>query len=74
MNLFFPKDMEKNHLNLDIPQRTESIKALYEGNTSDFNIISDNESVKNIIEVYKDIEEIFPNELKNEALPYLSNG
>ena len=35
-----------------------------------YDINGSNESVKNIVERYNDIEELFPEDLKDKALPY----
>ena len=53
--------------NLDIPERAKCMKALLEGN-NDYN--PKNESERNMLERFKDIEELFPDELKGDALPF----
>lgn len=54
--------------NLQVEDRRECIDALYNG--QDFDASNEGESVQNIVERYKDIEELFPEELKENALPY----
>jgi len=70
-DLIFSEKYGEKSFNLDIPERLQCIKALYEGNINGFNnFVSDNESVKNIINRYNDIQELFPEELKNDPLSY----
>lgn len=53
--------------NLDVPERNDCMQALWDQNKA---YISDNESNKNLLARYSDIEELFPDDLKGEALPY----
>lgn len=53
--------------NLDVPERNDCIQALWDQNKA---YTSDNESNKNLLQRYNDIEELFPDDLKGEALPY----
>jgi len=55
--------------NLQVPERMDCIQALYNG--EDYDSTEKGESVKNIVESYKDIEEIFPKELKEKPLLYI---
>ena len=54
--------------NLDIEDRTDCMNALYHG--TNFNPDENEESVYNIYQRYEDIVELFPDKLKQEALPY----
>lgn len=54
--------------NLQIEDRKDCINALYNGEEYDPNGKGD--SVKNIVERYNDVQELFPEELKGKALPY----
>lgn len=53
--------------NLDVPERNDCMQALWNQNKA---YISDNESNKNLLARYSDIEELFPDDLKGETLPY----
>lgn len=67
-DLIFSKKYDKKSYNLEIPDRTECIDALYTQKT--FNPSDKGESVKNIVQRYQDIVESFPEELKDKKLPY----
>lgn len=66
--LIFSEKFSKKSFNLQVEDREECIDSLY--NSGDFDASKSGESVKNIVELYHDIEEIFPDEIKNDALPY----
>lgn len=53
--------------NLDMEERRDCLQALL---NNDAQYIPEGESNQNIINRYGDIEELFPEELKGEALPY----
>lgn len=53
--------------NIDVDERLLCLQALIDNNTS---YVADNESAQNMLDRYKDIEDLFPDELKGEALPY----
>jgi uncharacterized protein with ParB-like and HNH nuclease domain len=57
--------------NIHVDEREKCLNALYTDNIDGFDT-SNNvpESVKNIFERYKDIAEIFPEDLKDRALPF----
>lgn len=67
-DLIFSEKYGEKSFNLDVPDRKRCIEALYNG--EDYNHTEKSESIENIIERYKDIQELFPEELKGEALPY----
>jgi hypothetical protein len=68
--LIFSQKFGKKSFNLDIPERTPCMEALYNGNQP---VDADaSESVANILARYGDIEEQFPVELTN-ALPYFKD-
>ena len=54
--------------NLNIKDRADCMDALY--HETDFNPDGNDESVYNIRQRYEDIVELFPDELKQKALPY----
>lgn len=58
----------KRSFNLDIPERTACMEALYAG--QDFVDGDGSESISNILGRYDDINDCFPDEMRSEALPY----
>ncbi len=67
-DMVFSQQYGQDSFNLDVPERTKSMKTLFYGQSLDENDFP--ESVKNILGRYSDIEEHFPEELKDKALPY----
>lgn len=67
-DLIFSEKYSVKSFNLQVEDRKECIEALYNGQGSDAS--DKGESVQNIVERYDDIEELFPEELKDKALPY----
>lgn len=67
-DLIFSQKFGKRSFNMDIPERAECMEALY----MEQEFVSDDlsESVANVIARYGDIDDYFPVELRNEALPY----
>jgi len=57
--------------NLNVPDRTNCMEALYTGQNIDSS--EQPESVANILGRFEDITEIFPDEIKGAALPYFSD-
>lgn len=53
--------------NLDVLERNDCMQALWDQNKA---YTSENESNKNLLARYSDIEELFPDDLKGEALPF----
>ncbi len=66
-NLIFKDDFGTMAFNLDVPERNDCMRALWNKNTA---YVAANESTQNLIDRYVDIEDLFPDELKGEALPY----
>ena len=66
--LIFSQKFGKRSFNLDIAERTECMEALY--SRSDFVPTDPPESVANILGRYAEINELFPEELRDNALPY----
>jgi hypothetical protein len=58
----------RRSFNIDIPERADCMEALYTGRELVSNDLS--ESTTNVLGRYADIDELFPAELRNEALPY----
>lgn len=69
-DMIFSEKFSVKSFNLLIPSRTECIDALYRNKQDGFNPDRKGESVKNILDRYRDIQELFPDELKDKALPY----
>jgi len=68
-DLIFAQKFGKRSFNLGIPERTACMEALYLG--QEFIEADPPESIANILACYNDIEELFPEEFKGAALPYL---
>lgn len=66
-NMICSDDYGANTYNIDIPERKECMRALFERNV---NYVPENESSQNLLDRYNDISENFPDELKGDALPF----
>ncbi len=66
--LIFSQKFGKRSFNLDIPERTACMEALYSGRELVAQELP--ESLANIMARYADIDEFFPEELRGLALPY----
>lgn len=53
--------------NIDVEERLHCLQSLIDNNTS---FVAENESAQNMLDRYKDIQDLFPDELKGEALPF----
>lgn len=69
--LVFSQKFGKRSFNLDVADRTACMEALFTGEP--FDDASQPESVANILGRSKDIEELFPDDLKGEVLPYFTD-
>ncbi|WP_256366070.1 DUF262 domain-containing protein [Methanogenium sp. MK-MG] len=67
-NLIFSEQYGKKSFNLDIQERERCFHSLYKN--EEFNSSDSPESIETMLERYSDIEEIFPDELKGDALAY----
>ena len=67
-DLIFSQKYGKRSFNLDVPERTPCMDALYAG--KEFSDADTSESVGNILLRYADLKEQFPEELAGAALPY----
>src|ERR1035437_8402249 len=67
-DLIFSQKFGKRSFNLDIPERTPCMEALYKGD--EFSDADGPESVGNILARYGDLKELFPDEIAGEVLPY----
>jgi hypothetical protein len=66
--LIFSQKFGKRSFNLDIPERTPCMEALYTG--QDFIANDLPESIANVLARYADIDDSFPEDLRDLALPY----
>lgn len=67
-DLIFSEKYAEKSFNLQVEDRKECMEALY--NDQEYDTTNKGESIRNIVERYKDIQELFPEELKEKALPY----
>lgn len=67
-DLIFSEKYGKRSFNLDVEDRNACMEALFSGQP--FDSAEKSESVQNINARYDTIEELFPEELRGEALPY----
>jgi hypothetical protein len=70
-DLIFSQKYGQRSFNLDVPERTACMEALYRG--EEFTAADGSESVANIVARYGDIEELFPQELRGPALSYFAD-
>jgi len=70
-DLVFSQKYGQRSFNLDIPERTACMEALYKG--EDFVQPDESESIANILARYADIDELFPEELRDRVLPYFAD-
>lgn len=66
--LIFSEKFGKRTFNIQVDERESVMEALFEEKAFELN--GQPESVKNMLLRYQDMEEYFPEELTNEALPY----
>lgn len=70
-DLIFSQKYGKRSFNLDIPERSECMEALFNGTQLEDN--GQPESMRNILDRFNDIEEFFPEILLGNALPYFAD-
>ena len=70
-DLIFSLKRGRRSFNIDVEERTPCMEALFTGTA--FEDTGQPESVANILHRYKDIEELFPDDLADAALPYFSD-
>ena len=68
VNLIFSEEFGKISFNLDVPERTRCMKALYKG--KDFDDSKETKSIRNIVACSDYIKGNFPEELRGQVLPY----
>jgi len=67
-NFIYSEKYGQKSFNIDVAERSDCIRALFNG--EDFPMDAQPESIRNIVARYKDIEQLFPDTLKNSTLPY----
>lgn len=67
-DLIFSKRFGEKSFNLNVPDRNACMESLFDGEA--FDTTGQNESVVNLVGRYQDIDEYFPGELRDQALPY----
>ncbi|MCY7366574.1 MAG: DUF262 domain-containing HNH endonuclease family protein [Chamaesiphon sp.] len=67
-DLIFAESFGEKSFNLNVLERNDCMESLFNGQP--FDPIGKAESVANLIGRYQDVEEYFPDELKDKALPY----
>lgn len=70
-DLIFSLTRGKRSFNLDIPERMACMEALYAGQPFDDN--NQPESVVNILARFGELDEVFPDDLRGEALPFFTD-
>ena len=70
-DLIFSQRFGDRSFNLDVPERTACMEALFTGKPFDEN--GQPESVINILSRFQDVEEHFPDDLTGDALPYFAD-
>lgn len=69
--LIFSQRFGKRSFNIDVEERTACMEALFTGST--FDDTDQPESVVNILNRYQDVEDLFPDDLTSDALPYFTD-
>lgn len=67
-DLIFSERYGQRSFNMDVPERRAAMEALFKGQP--FDESDQPESVRNIVGRYRDIEDIFADDLKGDALPF----
>ena len=70
-NLIYSYKTGKRSFNLDVEERTPCMDALFTGQS--FEEGGQSESVVNILYRFQDIEEVFPDDLEGETLPFFAD-
>lgn len=69
--LIFSEQYGQKSFNIDVDERVLAMEALYDGQPID--VTDRTESVQNLIARYCDLEDNFPDELREHALPYFAD-
>jgi uncharacterized protein with ParB-like and HNH nuclease domain len=66
--LIFSERYDQKSFNIHVDERTTAMEALFDGQPID--VTDRPESVQNLVQRYKDLDEAFPDELRGDTLPY----
>lgn len=69
-HLIYSEHYGERTFNIDVPEREQVMHCIFDGSDFEINREKQSESVRNIWEQYKNIEEIFPDDLQGPSLPY----
>ena len=69
-DMIYSKQFSKKSFNIDVADRADCMRALL---NEDSTYVPANESSENMLARYSNIEDYFPDELKDEALPFFIN-
>ena len=69
-HLIYSEQYGERTFNIDVPEREQVMHCIFDGSDFEINREKQSESVRNIWEQYKNIEEIFPDDLQGQSLPY----
>ena len=70
-DLIFSQKFGRRSFNIDVDERAACMEALFSG--VDTEVVEQSESVANILHRFQDVEELFPDDLADAALPYFSD-
>jgi hypothetical protein len=70
-SLVFSEKYGTKSFNLDVPDRENAMKALYE--SDEFDAAGETESVRNIVARYGDLKELLPDSLKGDVLAFFTD-
>ena len=70
-DLIFAEKYGRKSFNIDVPERLPCMDALFSGEDFEANHLS--ESVQNITARYQELDDLFPNDLAGDALPYFAD-
>ena len=68
--MIFSEAFGTKSFNINVPERQACTEAIYKNELDTFDRTNASESVKNLCERYKDIQENFPAEITDEMIPY----
>ena len=66
--LIFSEKFDQKSFNIHVDERTPAMEALFDDQLID--VTDRPESVQNLVQRYRDLEEAFPDDLRGDALPY----
>jgi uncharacterized protein with ParB-like and HNH nuclease domain len=68
-DLIYSEEYGAKSFNISVEERHDCLMSIFEGNL-DYDATLQSESVKNILARYRDIDDLFPEDLTENALPY----